>query len=61
MPSFVNINGKKENLNSINHIYVVPIKDFLCNYENIAVREKMKLVKVILEKFFTKERQLPSM
>lgn len=61
MPSFVNINGKKEDLSCINHIYVVPIKEFLCKYENIAVREKMKLVKVILEKFFTKERQLPSM
>lgn len=61
MKSFVHINGKKEDLNNVNNIYVIDIKDFICKYENIAVREKMKLVKVILEKFFTKERQLPTM
>ena len=59
MKSFVNINGKKEDLNNVNNIYVIDIKDFICKYENIAVREKMKLVKVILEKFFTKERKSP--
>lgn len=59
MPSFINVNGKKEDFNSVNHIYVIDIKDFICKYENIAVREKMKLVKVILEKFFTKERKSP--
>ena len=59
MPSFINVNGKKEDLNNVNHIYVIDIKDFICKYENIAVREKMKLVKVILEKFFTKERKSP--
>lgn len=61
MPSFVNINGRKEDLKSVNHIYVVDIKEFVCKYENIAVRQKMNLVKVILEKFFTKERKLPPM
>lgn len=59
MPSFMHVNGKKEKLEDINRIYVVDIKDFIRNYDNIAVREKMKLVKVIMENFFTKERKLP--
>ena len=49
MPSYMNVNGKKEPYDSVAKVFVVPLKDFLDTYPLIDVATKMKLIKNFLE------------
>jgi F0F1-type ATP synthase delta subunit len=43
MPDWVNIFGKKEDINQVKHIFVVDIKDFIDKYK-LDPKQKKKLI-----------------
>ena len=49
MPSYTNINGKKEPYEDVPKVFVVPLKDFLDTYRLTDVATKIKLIRNWLE------------
>ena len=49
MPSYTNINGKKEPYDEITKVFVVPLKEFLDTYPLLDVSTKFKLIRNHLE------------
>ena len=49
MPSYTNINGKKEPYDEVSKVFVVPLKEFLDSYPLIDVATKIKLIRNHLE------------
>jgi len=49
MPSYPNINGKKEPYDSVAKVFVVSLKDFLDRYPLIDVATKIKLISNFME------------
>lgn len=45
MPSYTNVNGKKESYDSVSKVFVVSLKDFLDTYPLTDVASKMRLIK----------------
>jgi hypothetical protein len=45
MPSYTNVNGKKEPYDSVSKVFVVSLKDFLDTYPLTDVASKMRLIK----------------
>lgn len=45
MPSYTNINGKKEPYDNVSKVFVVTLKDFLDTYPLTDVASKMRLIK----------------
>jgi hypothetical protein len=45
MPSYTNVNGKKEPYDNVSKVFVVSLKDFLDTYPLTDVASKMRLIK----------------
>jgi len=60
MPDWVNIFGKKEELEQVKQIYVVDIKDFIDKYR-LEPKQKNKIISNHLNEWLKKRPVLPTL